>query len=87
MFNLISGFLRPEGGTIRFAGSRIDGLRGDVIARAGLVRAFQTARVLTRMRVLDNLLLAAKHQPGERLGMGWPSADDTDPGRATGRRP
>jgi ABC-type branched-subunit amino acid transport system ATPase component len=71
MFNLISGFLRPESGSIRFADRRIDGLRGDVIARGGLVRAFQTARVLTRMSVLDNMLLAAKHQPGERLGMGW----------------
>jgi len=71
LFNVISGFLRPDGGTIRFGDRRIDGLRGDVIARAGLVRAFQTARVLTRMSVLDNMLLAAKHQPGERLGMGW----------------
>ncbi len=71
VFNLISGFLRPDGGTICFAGRRIDGFRGDVIASAGLVRAFQTARVLTRMSVLDNMLLAAKHQPGERLGMGW----------------
>ncbi|MBI3708597.1 MAG: ABC transporter ATP-binding protein [Proteobacteria bacterium] len=69
MFNLISGFMRPDCGTIRFAGRRIDGARGDVVARAGLVRAFQTARVLTRMSVLENMLLAAKDQPGERLGM------------------
>jgi ABC-type branched-subunit amino acid transport system ATPase component len=70
-FNLISGFLRPDRGVIRFAGSRIDGLRGDIVARAGLVRAFQAPRVLTRMSVLDNVLLAAQDQPGERLGMGW----------------
>jgi neutral amino acid transport system ATP-binding protein len=68
VFNLVSGFLRPDRGHIRFAGRPIDHLRGDVVARAGLVRVFQTARVLTRMSVLDNLMLAAKDQPGERLG-------------------
>jgi neutral amino acid transport system ATP-binding protein len=67
MFNLVSGFLRPDRGTVRFAGHRIERWRADAIARAGLVRAFQAARVLTRMRVLDNMLLAAQHQPGERL--------------------
>jgi len=67
MFNLVSGFLRPDRGTVRFAGQRIERWRADAIARAGLVRAFQAARVLTRMRVLDNMLLAAQHQPGERL--------------------
>jgi ABC-type branched-subunit amino acid transport system ATPase component len=66
-FNLVSGFLRPDAGTIRFAGGRIDGWRGDAVARAGLVRAFQAARVLTRMSVRDNMLLAAQHQPGESL--------------------
>ena len=66
MFNLVSGFLRRRG-TVRFAGERIDRWRADAIARAGLVRAFQAARVLTRMPVLDNMLLAAQRQPGERL--------------------
>ena len=67
VFNLVSGFLSSDRGEIRFAGRRIAGRRGDTIARAGLVRAFQTARVLTRMSVLDNMLLAAQRQPGERL--------------------
>jgi ABC-type branched-subunit amino acid transport system ATPase component len=47
------------------------GARGDVVARAGMVRAFQAPRVLTRMSVLDNMMLGAKDQPGERLGMSW----------------
>ena len=70
-FNVISGFLKPDAGTIRFADERIDGLRGDQVARAGLVRAFQAPRVLTRMSVLDNMLLAGKDQPGERLSLNW----------------
>jgi len=69
VFNLVSGFLGSDRGRITFAGQRIDRRRGDTIARAGLVRAFQAARVLTRMSVLDNMLLAAPRQPGERLGL------------------
>jgi ABC-type branched-subunit amino acid transport system ATPase component len=71
VFNLVSGFLPAHGGRVRFTGRRIDELRGDAVARAGLVRTFQTPRVLTRMRVLDNLLLAARDQPGERFAMRW----------------
>jgi neutral amino acid transport system ATP-binding protein len=69
VFNLVSGFLGSDRGRIAFAGQRIDRRRGDAVARAGLVRAFQAARVLTRMSVLDNMLLAAPRQPGERLGL------------------
>ena len=71
VFNLVSGFLPAQAGHVRFTGRRIDGLRGDAVARAGLVRTFQTPRVLTRMRVFDNLLLAARDQPGEGFAMRW----------------
>jgi ABC-type branched-subunit amino acid transport system ATPase component len=37
------------------------------IARAGLVRTFQTPRVLARMTVLENVMLGAARHPGERL--------------------
>jgi ABC-type branched-subunit amino acid transport system ATPase component len=66
-FNLISGFLRADAGAVRFAGSRIEQWRGDRIARAGLVRVFQAPRVLTKMTVLENVMLAAKNQLGEGL--------------------
>jgi ABC-type branched-subunit amino acid transport system ATPase component len=71
VFNIVSGFIPADRGMIRFAGQRIETWRPDLIARAGLVRVFQSPRVLTRMSVLDNLMLAATHQPGERLGMSW----------------
>jgi ABC-type branched-subunit amino acid transport system ATPase component len=70
-FNLVTGFLAPDRGTVTFADRRIERWRGDAVARAGLVRAFQTARVLTRMSVIDNMLLAGKDQPGEVLGAAW----------------
>ncbi|MHB1467555.1 MAG: ABC transporter ATP-binding protein [Solirubrobacteraceae bacterium] len=66
-FNCIAGFYRADGGTVTFRGRRIDRLASHRVARAGLVRTFQHARALVRMSVLDNLLLAAPSQPGERL--------------------
>jgi neutral amino acid transport system ATP-binding protein len=71
VFNLASGFMAPDKGKISFEGKDIAGLRSDGVARAGLVRVFQTARVLTRMTVLENMMLAAPAQPGERLGLAW----------------
>jgi branched-chain amino acid transport system ATP-binding protein len=50
-----------------FEGRRIERKPAYRIAQAGLVRTFQTARALTRLTVLDNLLLAAPRQPGEQL--------------------
>jgi branched-chain amino acid transport system ATP-binding protein len=67
LFNVLSGFLRAERGQVRLEGKRIDRLPPHRIARRGLVRTFQTARALTRMSVLENMLLAAPDQPGERL--------------------
>jgi branched-chain amino acid transport system ATP-binding protein len=70
-FNLISGYMRASRGIVRFSGQRIERKPMHRIARLGLVRTFQQARALTHMTVLDNVLLAAQDQPGERL---WLSA-------------
>lgn len=67
LFNIISGFVRAERGAITFRGGRIDRLPPHRVAGAGVVRTFQTAKALTRMSVLDNMLLAAPGQPGEHL--------------------
>jgi neutral amino acid transport system ATP-binding protein len=67
LFATIAGSLKPDSGRIVFAGARIDRRPAYRVARAGVVRTYQAARVLTRMTVLDNLLLASTHHPGERL--------------------
>jgi neutral amino acid transport system ATP-binding protein len=68
LFHCISGFLRPQSGRVLLDGKRIDGRAPYRIARAGLIRTFQTPRALTRMTVLENVMLAAPHHRGERLG-------------------
>ena len=58
LFNCISGFLRAQAGRVLLDGRRIDRRAPHRIARAGLVRTFQTPRTLARMTVLENVLLA-----------------------------
>ena len=70
LFNVISGLLKPDGGEVRFKEDKIEGLATHLIARKGLLRTFQIPRVLNRMTVMENLLLYAKDQFGERL---WPN--------------
>jgi branched-chain amino acid transport system ATP-binding protein len=67
VFNLITGLLRPDRGDIRFRGRSIAGLAAHRIARAGLTRTFQIPRELERLTVLENVMLWAKSQSGERL--------------------
>jgi branched-chain amino acid transport system ATP-binding protein len=67
LFNVVSGFLSAERGSVQFEGRRIDRAASHRIARRGLVRTFQVPRTLNRLSVLDNVLLAAPDHPGERL--------------------
>jgi neutral amino acid transport system ATP-binding protein len=67
LFNVVTGFVRPERGAVRFDGESIYRLPPHVIARRGLVRTFQLTKTLGVMTVFDNMLLAARDHPGERL--------------------
>ena len=80
LFNVVTGFYRPEAGSIRYRGDSIFGARPHVIARSGMVRTFQITKALNAMPVIDNMMLAARDQPGERL-LGLL----TQPGRARRR--
>jgi ABC-type branched-subunit amino acid transport system ATPase component len=67
-FNLISGLLKPDAGEVRFRGQRITGLPAHEVTRRGIVRTFQIPRAITRLSVLENVMLAAPAQLGERVG-------------------
>jgi len=43
-FNTVTGFYRPDGGTVRFDGEDVTGWKPDEIARRGLARTFQIRR-------------------------------------------
>ena len=57
--NVLDGAIKPDGGTIRLNGTRIDPLHPYEIARAGLGRTFQVTRAFRRMTVLENLYVPA----------------------------
>lgn len=57
-FNLLSKFLEPTEGSIRFQGHDITGLRPADVARRGLVRSFQISAVFSHLSVLDNVRIA-----------------------------
>jgi branched-chain amino acid transport system ATP-binding protein len=56
-FNVITGFLRPTRGEIRYRGRRLNGLRPNEVAEAGLVRTFQKTSVFAANTVFDNILI------------------------------
>jgi branched-chain amino acid transport system ATP-binding protein len=67
LFNVITGFYRAERGSVRFQDREIIRRPPHVIARLGMVRTFQITKALAKMPVIDNMMLAAQHQPGEHL--------------------
>ncbi len=61
IFNCLTGFYRPSGGSIKLRDRDIAGLPGQRIARMGVVRTFQHVRLFREMTVIENLLVA-QHQ-------------------------
>jgi neutral amino acid transport system ATP-binding protein len=86
-FNLITGFDRPtsaggraggrdgEGAHWSFDGQTLDKTSASRVALLGMVRTFQLTKALNRMTVMDNMMLGARDQKGERLLLGpiWPA--------------
>jgi branched-chain amino acid transport system permease protein len=66
-FNLLTGTVAPDTGSVTLNGAELVGMRPDLIVRAGLVRTFQDVRLLSRLTCLENVMLAVPGQPGERL--------------------
>ena len=61
VFNCLTGFYRPTGGSIMLGDRQLAGLPGQKIARMGIVRTFQHVRLFREMTVIENLLVA-QHQ-------------------------
>ena len=70
-FNLITGFDKPtsakQGAHWSFDGATLDKTSASNVARSGMVRTFQLTKALSRMTVMDNMMLGAQGQAGENL--------------------
>jgi branched-chain amino acid transport system ATP-binding protein len=63
-FNLLTKFLEPTGGAIRFNGIDITGEKPAQIARRGIVRSFQISAVFPHLSVLENVRIALQRRLG-----------------------
>ncbi len=68
LLKTLSGLLRPDAGTVTFAGERLDGRAGHLIAARGLVQVPEGRRIFPRLPVLENLEMGAflRRDPAER---------------------
>jgi branched-chain amino acid transport system ATP-binding protein len=63
VFNLVTNILSRDAGTVTFAGRDLASLSPVKIARSGLIRTFQSARVFPGMSAIENVMVG-----GHRLG-------------------
>jgi branched-chain amino acid transport system ATP-binding protein len=69
LFHVLSGFLRPSAGSIRFEGREIAGLPAYRVARLGIVRTFQNIRLFGDLPVIDNVKAGLQsHAPRSLIG-------------------
>jgi ABC-type branched-subunit amino acid transport system ATPase component len=66
VFNLVTGYLRADSGTVTFAGRRMRRPDPGTLCRRGLARTFQQARVFGSLTLVENLA-AAVHEPRRGL--------------------
>ena len=65
VFNCISRFCEPAGGSIELAGSRVLRVAPHDVIRVGIARTFQNLELLHRMTVLENVLVGlTRRLPG-----------------------
>jgi branched-chain amino acid transport system ATP-binding protein len=66
LFNLVSGFVAPDAGTVRFRGAPIEGRPPHRVAGLGLSRTFQHIRLFAGMTALENVMVG--RHPRSRAG-------------------
>jgi branched-chain amino acid transport system ATP-binding protein len=63
-FNLLTKFMQPSRGTIRYEGRDITRIRPAEVARLGLIRSFQISAVFPHLSVLENVRVALQRERG-----------------------
>jgi branched-chain amino acid transport system ATP-binding protein len=67
LFNLLTGFDKADHGEWHLNGGPLVGIPSFRIARSGMVRTFQLTKSLSRLTVLENMMVATKDHVGESL--------------------
>lgn len=80
-FNMITGYLKSDSGSIRFNSHAVDRPRPADLYRRGLSRTFQQARIFPELSVEENLVVAAGYSWRQLFGRRV-SAEDHERARA-----
>jgi len=72
VFNLVTGFVRPDAGRIHVGAQELTGWTPERIAALGVARTFQDVRIWPRLTVIENVLAAMRWRRGERPVLGLP---------------
>ncbi len=67
LFNVITGHLKPEEGSVFYNNNDITGLESYELFSLGMLRTFQIAHEFTNMTVVENLMVVPGNQNGESL--------------------
>jgi len=73
LFNLITGILKPDAGTVLFKEEDITGLSPHIICKKGISRSFQVVNVFQRLSVFENVQVAVLSREGKTWNLFTPS--------------
>jgi len=73
LFNLITGILKPDEGTVLFKGEEITGLPAYKTCRKGITRSFQVVNVFSRLSVFENVRISVLAQQQKTFNLFTPS--------------
>jgi len=65
LFNTLTGFDRPDQGSVVFEGTQLVGRPPRVVVRAGLARTFQNTQLFDGMSALENVMVGAQARQGK----------------------
>jgi branched-chain amino acid transport system permease protein len=67
VFNLLTRVIPPDTGEVKLSDQNVTDWTPNRIATSGMSRSYQDVRIFARMSVLENVMIAIPHQPGESL--------------------
>ncbi len=88
LFECIGGRLRPDGGSVRFAGADLAGVPAHRRSRLGIARTFQRVEVFPELTPVEHVLVAARARQGggmlwrDLVRRGTPRPDEVEQARA-----
>ena len=73
LFNLVTGILKPDAGSVRFRGEDITGMPPYQVCKKGLSRSFQVVNVFSRLTVFENVRVAVLARENKTWNMFTPA--------------